>query len=92
MSTYVFIDKYLGGGWSAVALIRVLWCLDIAVQPGLQRSFKDIGESPKIFEETSKSPKKLYAVHRMLTAQLVPNSQRIAPTRYESVLKVRFVQ
>ena len=22
---HIFIDKYLGGGWSAVALIRVLW-------------------------------------------------------------------
>ena len=23
--TCIFIDKYLGGGWSAVALIRGLW-------------------------------------------------------------------
>lgn len=25
-----FIDKYLGGGWSAVALIRVLWIVGFA--------------------------------------------------------------
>lgn len=25
MITCIFIDKYLGGGWSAVALIRGLW-------------------------------------------------------------------
>ncbi len=25
MSTYIFIDKYLGGGWFAVALIRGLF-------------------------------------------------------------------
>lgn len=25
MSTYIFIDKYLGGGRFALALIRVLW-------------------------------------------------------------------
>lgn len=25
MITCIFIDKYLGGGWFAVALIRVLW-------------------------------------------------------------------
>ena len=64
-----------------------------AVQPGLQRSFKDIGEpsiifreastsfgkSPKIFVETSKSPKYLHLVHRMLTVsrllKLITSSQ-----------------
>lgn len=25
----IFIDKYLGGGWSAVALIRVLWIVGL---------------------------------------------------------------
>lgn len=31
MSTYVFIDKYLGGGWSAVALIRGLWIVGLSL-------------------------------------------------------------
>lgn len=29
--TYIFIDKYLGGGWSAVALIRVLWIVGLSL-------------------------------------------------------------
>ena len=31
----IFIDKYLGGGWSAVALIRVLWIVGFASARGL---------------------------------------------------------
>ena len=27
----IFIDKYLGGGWSAVALIRVLWIVGLSL-------------------------------------------------------------
>ena len=29
--TCIFIDKYLGGGWSAVALIRVLWIVGLSL-------------------------------------------------------------
>lgn len=29
--TYIFIDKYLGGGRSAVALIRVLWIVGLSL-------------------------------------------------------------
>ena len=28
---YIFIDKYLGGGWSAVALIRILWIVGLSL-------------------------------------------------------------
>lgn len=31
MSTCIFIDKYLGGGGSAVALIRVLWIVGLSL-------------------------------------------------------------
>ncbi len=27
----VFIDKYLGGGWAAVALIRILWIVGLSL-------------------------------------------------------------
>lgn len=33
MITCIFIDKYLGGGWFAVALISILWivvCFDVS--------------------------------------------------------------
>ena len=28
---HIFIDKYLGGGWSAVALIRILWIVGLSL-------------------------------------------------------------
>ena len=31
MITCIFIDKYLGGGWSAVALIRILWIVGLSL-------------------------------------------------------------
>ena len=31
MITCIFIDKYLGGGWSAVALVRILWIVGLSL-------------------------------------------------------------
>ena len=31
----IFIDKYFGGGWFALALIRVLWIVGLASARGL---------------------------------------------------------
>ena len=31
MITCIFIDKYLGGGWFAVALIRILWIVGLSL-------------------------------------------------------------
>ena len=28
---HIFIGKYLGGGWSAVALIRILWIVGLSL-------------------------------------------------------------
>ena len=28
---YIFIDKYLGGGWFAVALIGILWIVGLSL-------------------------------------------------------------